>query len=267
MTKNLSLVVVILGLFSTPIMAIPVATNLMSKVTLEKDNAKVALDDNQFKQVVEQNFVNTISNKIDHDIAIKIFNQTNDWGPLTGDSSGIHLLRFSISANKFVTGKFKVKGAKSTSFYLNQIALEGDNDFSVDLLNQDYRALLVVSGVERWQDFSIEWFDDETDKTDENKSLMQPPSSVLFGNDHSNKRASMKHYYDSETVGTLKVSPDGELLFWTKQAYSDLKGDKVESIVEIINVDSQKVVLSISKAALLNKYFLSKSSKNFMIIC
>jgi dipeptidyl aminopeptidase/acylaminoacyl peptidase len=246
MTKNVSLIVMMLGFFSTSLLAMQVEPSLISKITLEKNDAKVALGDNPFKQVVAQNVVKTMSNKIDHDIGIKIFNQPKDWESLTGDPSGTHLLRFSISTNQFVTGKFTISGAKNASLYLNQSLIEGDKDFSVALLNQDYRALLVVSGVEQWQALSIEWFDDgiketekETDKTD---PVMAQQSSVVFGNDHSHKRASMKQYYDSETVGSLNISPDGELLVWTKKAYSDLTGDKAASVVEIINLDSQHVV-------------------------
>lgn len=242
MPANLSLVLVILGLFSTSLFAMEIDPSLISKITLENDNSKFSLNDNQFKQVVEQNFVHTISKNIDHDIPLKIFNQSKNWEPLTGDSSGTHLLRFSISANQFVTGKFKINGAKTFSFYLNQIAIEGDGDFSVELLNQDYRALLFVSGVERWQDFSIEWIDDGLNQKDETKPVIQQQSSVFFGNDQSNKRASMKQYYDSETVSSLNISPDGELLVWTKQSYSDLTGDKAKSVVEIINLDTRKVV-------------------------
>jgi dipeptidyl aminopeptidase/acylaminoacyl peptidase len=242
MIKISSLVVVMLGFCCTSLIAMQVTPSLLSKMTLEKDNAKIALNDNPFKQVVEQNFVNTISNKIDDDIPIQVFNQSKNWEPLTGNSAGTHVLRFSISANKFVTGKFKVSGAKNASFYLNKMAVEGSTDFSVELLNQDYRALLVVSGVEKWQDFSIEWFDDALGDTDETSPAMQQPTSVYFGDDQSNKRASMKQYYDSETVGSLNVAPDGELLIWSKQSYSDLTGDKAQSVVEIIDVDSQKVV-------------------------
>ena len=246
MTKNLSLFVMMLGFFSTSLLAMKVEPSLISKITLETNDAKVALGDNPFKQVIEQNVVKAMSNKIDHDIGIKIFNQSKDWESLTGDPSGTHLLRFSLSTNQFVTGKFKISGAKNASFYLNQSLIEGDKDFSVALLNQDYRALLVVSGVEQWRALSIEWFDDgitETEtETDKTALVMAQQSSVVFGNDHSHKRASMQQYFDSETVGTLNISPDGELLVWTKKAYSGLTGDKAVSVVEIINLDSQHVV-------------------------
>ena len=254
MTINLSLVVVMLGFFSTSLLAMKVDPGVISKITVENGNTKVALKDNPFNQVVEQNFVKAISNKIDNDMAITLFNQSKDWEPLTGDPLGTHLLRFSISAKKFVTGKFTISGAKNASFYLNQTSIEGDKDFSVALLNQDYRAFFVVSGVEQWQEFSIEWFDDaikETEKetkkeskqeTNKNKLTLPRQPTVLFGNDHNNKRASIQQYYDSETVGSLNISPNGELLVWSKKSYSDLTGDQAESMVEIINVDSQKVV-------------------------
>lgn len=239
MTKKLSLAVVMLGFISTSLLAMQISPSLISKITLEKENADIALGDNPFKKVVEQNFVNAISHKIDHDIAIQVFNQSKNWEPLTGDASGTHLLRFSISANRFVKGNLKISGAKKSSFYLNKIAIDGDNNFSVELLNQDYRGLLVVSGVEQWEGFSIEW-SDKTDKTDKTATSQQ--RSVLFGNDQRYKRASMKQYYDSETVSSLNISPDGELLVWTKQAYADLTGDEAKSVVEIINIKSQKVV-------------------------
>jgi dipeptidyl aminopeptidase/acylaminoacyl peptidase len=242
MIKNLTLIVVLLGLFSTSLLAIQLAPSVMSKITLERDNAKVALDDNPFKQVVEQNFVKAMSNKIDHDIAITVFNQSQDWESLSGDSSGTHLLRFSISSNKFVTGKFIISGAKNASFYLNQLSVKGNNDFSVELLNQDYRALIVVSGVKQWQDFSIEWIDDALKEADTTEPAMQQQTSVSFGDDQTNKRASIQHYYDSETVGSLNISPDGELLIWSKRTYSDLTGDQAESVVEIINLESLNVI-------------------------
>jgi dipeptidyl aminopeptidase/acylaminoacyl peptidase len=242
MIKKLTLIVVLLGFFSTSLLAIQVAPSVMSKITLEQDNAKVALDDNPFKQVIEQNFVKAMSNKIDHDIAITVFNQSQDWESLSGDSSGTHLLRFSISSNKFATGKFTISGAKNASFYLNQLSVEGNNDFSVELLNQDYRALIVVSGVEQWQDFSIEWIDDALKEADTTEPVMQQQTSVFFGDDQTNKRASIQHYYDSETVGSLNISPDGELLIWSKKTYSDLTGDQAKSVVEIIDLESQNVI-------------------------
>ncbi len=66
--------------------------------------------------------------------------------------------------------------------------------------------------------------------------------TISFGNDDSNKRASIQQYYDGETVGSLNISPNGELLVWSKKSYSDLTGDQAESNVEIINVNTQKVV-------------------------
>jgi protease II len=71
--------------------------------------------------------------------------------------------------------------------------------------------------------------------------LLHRPT-ISFGNDDSNKRASIQQCYDGETVGSLNISPNGELLVWSKKSYSDLTGDQAESNVEIINVNTQKVV-------------------------
>jgi hypothetical protein len=54
MTKNLPLVVMMLGLFSTSLLASKVDPSVISKITLETGNAKVALGDNPFKQIVEK---------------------------------------------------------------------------------------------------------------------------------------------------------------------------------------------------------------------
>ena len=68
-----------------------VELNLISKITLEKDHTKVLLIDAPFKQVVVQNIVKAMSTKIDHDIGIKVFNQSKDWESSTGNPSGKHL--------------------------------------------------------------------------------------------------------------------------------------------------------------------------------
>jgi dipeptidyl aminopeptidase/acylaminoacyl peptidase len=220
---------------------------LMSKITLEQDKPKVTLADNAFSQVVMQNIINVMSKKIDNDRPITLFNEATTWAPLSGNAQGTHLLRFSISANQFAKGKLKINGAQRSSLYLNKSMVVGENEFALELLNQDYRALLVVSGVVQWDDFSVEWLNEATVDTQSNAKIGVSTHSnnqpaVTFGDDSSNKRASMKHYFDSQTVGTLNISPDAELLIWSKTQYSDLTGDKASNIVEIIDLDSQEVV-------------------------
>lgn len=257
MKNKLLLFAVLLGSWVTPTVATTIDANVISKITIENNDTKVSLANNQFKQLVEQNFINAISTKIDQGMPIEVFNDSKTWESLNGNASGAHLLRFSISASQFATGTLTVTGAENSSLYLNKEALEGNNEFTLELLNQDYRALLMVSGVEQWEDFSIEWTDnlmasESNDDIDEDATTQEvsvkpastPPliSALTFGNDQSNKRASMKHYYDSETVGTLNISPDGELLVWSKHAYGDLNGDKADSVVEIIDIDTQKIM-------------------------
>lgn len=257
MKNKLPLIAALLGCWVTPSIATTIDTSLISKITIENNDTKVSLANNQFSEVVEQNFIDVISTKIDQGTQIEVFSDSKTWESLGGNASGTHLLRFSISANQFATGTLTVTGAENSSLYLNKDAVEGNNEFTLKLLNQDYRALLMVSGVAQWEDFSIEWADDSIDSESEDNTTKDTTSKVenekaiseatkisalQFGNDQSNKRASMKHYYDSETVGTLNISPDGELLVWSKHAYSDLNGDTADSVVEIIDIDTQQVV-------------------------
>jgi acylaminoacyl-peptidase len=258
MTHKLILLTAFLGCWGLPTIASTINSSLISKITIETADTKVALADNQFSKVVEQNFIDVISVNLDQGKPIVVFNEPKSWEPLSGEAEGTHILRLSLSASQYSTGKLKVLGAKAATLYLNNEAIKGNKEFSIELLNQDYRALLVVSGVDQWDDFSIEWIDDllepvagveptESDlegkiSSNQTSSETNLVSAVTFDNDQGNKRASMKHYYDSETVGSLNISPDGELLVWSKRTYSDLNGDKAQSVVEIIDIDSQKVV-------------------------
>lgn len=220
-------------------MATTIEPRVISKITLESGSAELSVNKNPFSEVVEHNFIRTISAKIDQGISPSLFDHSQNWEPLSGDAAGTHLLRFSVSAKQYVTGTMTIKGAEKSSLYLNQAAVKGANEYALELLNQDYRALLIVSGVEQWQDFSIEWMDDAHDANAEQQT---PLSALSFGDDQGNKRASMQHYYDSETVGMMNLSPDGELLVWSRQSYNELNGDKATSLVEIIDTDSQEVV-------------------------
>ncbi|WP_371194934.1 alpha/beta hydrolase family protein [Glaciecola sp. SC05] len=255
MNKHFSLVLAALSFWATPLLATNIDSDMISKISIEGGNGKVALADNAFSDVVEHNFIHKITRKIDQGLPPTLFNTTQDWSALSGESAGTHLLRFSISASQFTKGRLSITGAETSSLYLNTEAMKGDNEYDLTLMNQDYRALLMVTGVEQWQDFSIEWADDavaqtqavepdNAESTDSKRSdaATQTSSTVTFGSDQAKKRASMKQYYDSETVGTLTLSPDGELLIWSKHAYSDTNGDSPISVVEIINVDSQQVV-------------------------
>jgi acylaminoacyl-peptidase len=239
MNKHFRFLLIVLGFCSSLATATTVEHSVITKITLENGNDELSLATHPFSEVVEHNLVKAISGKIDQNITPSLFNQAQEWTSLSGDAAGTHLLRFSVSAQQFAKGKLLIEGATTTSLYLNEQGIEGVNEYSLELMNQDYRVLLIVSGVEQWQDFSIAWADD--DSSDESGQVAQS-QAVSFGDDEGKKRASMHHYYDSESVGMLELSPDGELLVWSRQSYNELDGDQAESLVEIINVDSQEVV-------------------------
>ena len=209
-------------------MANVIDTDTISKIHIEGGDTKVALSNNQFSELAQQSLINTLSHRVEQNLPIEIFGKSQSWEPVQGSTDGTHLLRFSVSANQFTKGTLKVSGVEHSSLYLNKELVKGEHEYKLELLNQDYTVLLLVSGIETWDDLSIEWIDGTAD--------------VDFAKDEDNKRASMKQYYDSEAVGSLNLSPDGELLVWSKQSYSSLGGDTPETLVEIIDIDSEQVV-------------------------
>ncbi len=249
----------VMCLVSISSFAYTIESQLISKVTLDTDNNTTALNEHPFFEKVTQNFINTLSEKLDNNESIIVFNEDKSWSQIGGNVEGTHVLRFSISARQFIKGKFRISGVEHSALYLNKSLCVGNKEHSVSLLNQDYRALLIVTGVESWDDFSIEWIADHDSESlalnekNDGKSIVRiqdtdkgelelKAEALMFGNDSENKRASMKQYYDSETIASLNISPDGELLIWSKRSYNDLGGDSPETMVEIIEIDSQDVV-------------------------
>jgi acylaminoacyl-peptidase len=224
-------------IFLAPLaLAEPIDKALISKITLQDENAAHALNAHPFQSTAEHNIVRKISQALDEGQPIRVFNEEKVWNALGGQAGGTHMLRFSISAHQFVTGKLNVEGAANVSLFLNGQAISGDGEFSLKLLNQDHRALLIVSGVEDWESFTIAW------ETPEQEQQNNQKVAVTFGDDSKRMRPTMRHFYDSKNVGMLDLSPNGELLMWSKSWYSDLGGDTPHSLVEIIDVDSQNVV-------------------------
>lgn len=239
MNTHFRFILLAIGFWANPLVASTIDLNVVSKITLESNSSGLNLASNPFSDTVEHNVVRSISSKIEQDITPSLFNQSQSWTSLAGEATGTHLLRFSVTATQYASGKLSVVGAKKSSLYLNQIAIKGDNEYSLELINQDYRVLLIVSGIEQWKDFSIEWNDDVIDSNTPHSTRI---SAVSFAQDKGYKRASMQHYYDSETVEMLNLSPDGELLVWSKQSFTELNGDVPTALVEIIDLDSQEVL-------------------------
>lgn len=233
--KNLTRFIVLLASFwAIPSTGSTIGSELISKITIESSDVNVGMTKNAFSPEVKQNFINSIATTLKNGAKPTIFGDTKTWGALSGDSTGTHLLRFALSAHKFTNGTLSVKGAGTSALFLNQEAITGTNEYKLKLINQDYSALLLVSGVESWQDFSLSWA--------ENEDSDNAYSSVVFSNDLGVKRASLHQYFDSQSIASVNISPDGELLIWTKHAYNNGDGDKLQSLVEIIDLASQKVV-------------------------
>ncbi len=229
MKKILQVGVVAFSLASQVLFADAIDKTQLQVIELEDATAKISLADNMFSDEVKQNFIDRTSRQLDQGETLNIFGKTKKWHSLDTAYQGTQLIRFSIAGHRFAKGKLKLSGVESSSLYLNGESVKGKNEYELTLLNQDYRVLLIVSGIESVDKFAINW---ESDLK----------NAVSFHRDDKKVRASMKHYYDSETIGKLALSPDGELLFWTRSHHDDRGGDKAQTISEIVDVNSQKVV-------------------------
>ena len=214
-----------------------VSPELITKITLINHPNQSDLTEHQFSDSVQQNLINRISKHLDQNQPITMFNQRKTWTGLTGDTLGTHLLRFSIAPQRYISGKLTIAGAESVSLYLNGQSLNGSTSFDLNLLNQDYRALMIVSGVKNWDDFNVSWTPITSSQEKQNRGAV----NLTFGNDRDSKRPSMRQFFDSQTVGTLNLSPDGRWLLWSKQHFSDLGGDKAHRMVEILDMNTQQV--------------------------
>ncbi|MCW9000501.1 MAG: S9 family peptidase, partial [Kangiellaceae bacterium] len=143
---------------------------------------------------------------------------------------GAHIIRFGMSTETFTKGKLTVKGAKKSSLYLNSEKISGNGSYDLKLLNGDYRVLLVVEQVEAWDKLELDWKSD-------NESHV-----VSFNTDESSNRATPKQFFDSEVVSSIKLSPDGNVVVWSKTNYSNDSGDKRQSFTELYDLKKRQTL-------------------------
>lgn len=208
--------------------------SVIKYITIEQEETDNLLS-HPFSNEVQQNLIAQVSENLANNQNLRIFGEDKPWQSLTGDSQGLHLLHFTIEANRFSKGKLTLKGVEKSSLFLNGEHIKGDNSYSLRLLNQDYQVLLLVSGVTNWDNLELTWTDDQEKETENT-------SALTFSNKTQNIRASMKHYFDSETVGTLELSPTGNMLVWSKKSFDNTGGDKAQTVFEVIDTQTKNIL-------------------------
>ncbi|WP_196139109.1 S9 family peptidase [Aliikangiella sp. G2MR2-5] len=192
----------------------------------------IQLSDNNFKDLITDNLVRQVNLALEQRSDVEIFNQKKEWIDLdeVESSSQSRLVRFGMSTSKFAKGTLIIEGANNSSLYLNGTQIKGNNKFKLELVNGDYRVLLLVEGVKDWKQFKVDWNPDNKD------------SKLIFNRDSEKTRVSMQQFFDAESVMALNLSPDGKRVLWSKAKYSEETKDKREVVSEIYDLDKRQLV-------------------------
>ena len=219
------------------VFAEPIDHQYMQVLEPLDSNYSVKTSENSFEDVISKNLINSIYESLEKDESIRIFGDKKSWRSFDKIKSkegkskqGAHIIRFGISAERFTKGKLTVKGAEKSSFYLNNEKISGNGSYSLELVNGDYRALLVVDEVKDWQALELDW------KADNEKHL------VSFNSDESKNRATAKQFFDSEVISSVNLSPDGRLVLWSKASYSNDAGDRRQSVTELYDLKKRQTI-------------------------
>lgn len=211
--------------------------------SIEKNNIQVldaielsnidGVDGHPFKKQANQNLIDSLSLSLDRQEKLRIFDEEKKWQSLTdvstSDAKGIRIFRLGINAEQFTQGKLKLEGLTNPKLYINGRAQKGDGSYTLELMNGDYRLLIIAEKVDDWSKVDFDWKSDN------------PKHSIQFNSDNRKKRVSPEQLYDSETIASISLSPDGDWLLWTKRKYTSATEDTQQTVTEIVNADSLKV--------------------------
>jgi acylaminoacyl-peptidase len=194
----------------------------------------VVLADSDYGQQIKQNLVDSISQSLDQDKEIKIFSETMHWKALSQktqtSNSSLEIFRFRLSSEQFTQGKLKLDGLGKPSVYINRKIISGDGSYKLDLLNADYRVIVIADSVEDWSKVSFEWTAEEG------------KYSPTLRADKGKVRLNPELLYDSEIISQISLSPDAKSLLWSKTAYSPETQDKANKVTELVNPKSLDVL-------------------------
>lgn len=233
MKISIAVITAILSLFFFQAIAEPVSTDKVQVLSSIKAST-IALSDSDYDKQIKQSLIDSISQSLDQDKVIKLFGEQKKWQPLSQmnqvRASQLEIFRFRISSEQFAQGKLKLNGLNKPSVYLNQKKISDKDGYQLDLLNGDYRALVVADKVEDWSKVSFEWVAEEG---------KYAPQLVA---DSGKIRLNPELLYDSETVSQISLSPNAKRLLWTKNAYSPETKDKANSVTELVDPKSSEVL-------------------------
>mgnify|MGYP005813418405 CR=1 FL=1 len=227
------LYIVVLCFISPLLQAEPISHDNVQVLSTHKTST-ITFSDGDYAKQIKQGLVDSISKSLDQDKNIKIFGESTEWLSLDqmkrARTSFVNIFRFRLTAEQFAQGKLKVDGLTKHSVYLNKKKLSGESSYKLDLLNGDYRVLVVADKVEDWSKVSFDWTAEEG---------KYEPKLVA---DVGKVRLNPELLYDSETISQISLSPDAKVLLWNKKSYSPETKDKSNNVTELVDPKSLKVL-------------------------
>ncbi len=215
----------------------PISKDNLQIMSLTDAHSFIGISQSDFNQAITQNLINAISHSLDHKENFNLFGQKQLWKSskkLQVNEAGTYILRLGMSTERFVEGKLKIEGIEKISVFVNGKKISGTNSFDITLLNGDHRLLIVAEKIADWSKVVLDWSNKGEQKIEKNY--------VQFNDDSNKARLSPEKMFDSETVNNLQISPDGKVMLISKQHYSDVTKNTAQTLVELVEPNSMKVV-------------------------
>ncbi|MET1257312.1 alpha/beta hydrolase family protein [Aliikangiella maris] len=232
-----------------------------------------------FSDVAQVNLINSIRQSLNQQTQLTLFGERQQWQPFNQikqsasknetQSTASYVFRVGLSTERFAQGTLKVEGIDKVAVFLNGEKLSGTSQYQLDLVNGDYRLLMVASGIKDWQKVNFDWQEkhqlagksdvenDSANLNDANKAENEPVDTsdnaasesttsesnwVTFNDDSRKQRLNAHQMYDSEVTSQTSLSPDGEMLLISKRHYTPSKGDTAQSVSELVDPETMRVL-------------------------
>ncbi|MCG9723355.1 prolyl oligopeptidase family serine peptidase [Shewanella sp. Isolate7] len=163
--------------------------------------------------------------------SLQVFDQKLSWQAASTDVAGEGWLAYQlpISTQRYTQGTLTVNGLENPQVYLNGTLVKSAAKVDLSLANGDYQVLVLADGLQTDVPFSLDW--QGTSDVDQLQFVKQ-----------KTHRVSAEQLFDSKTINSLAVSPDGKYLLQSTIEYLASQGDKPRQVTELRSLPDNRVI-------------------------
>ena len=163
--------------------------------------------------------------------SLQVFDQKLAWQAAATDAAGEGWLAYQlpISTQRYTQGTLTVNGLENPQVYLNGTLVKSAAKVDLSLANGDYQVLVLADGLQTDVPFSLDW--QGTSELDQLQFVKQ-----------KTHRVSAEQLFDSKTINSLTVSPDGKYLLQSTIEYLASQGDKPRQVTELRSLPANRVI-------------------------